>query len=292
MNRIWLTPYLLVFLFWACLSTLNTAADEVGTGGQQSTKRLLWGDTHLHTSNSFDAFLNGNQSAGPDTAYRFAKGLPVIHPYNRTRVQIETPLDFLVVSDHAEFYGGIKDIYLDGVQDDDAGVLASIAYWYAERQIRNAINEERGPEFFRDQLPVKDDPSKAAAGWREQALEQSGIPGGDISLQNAWDRMRASADAHNEPGKFTSIIGWEWSSTPGGANLHRIVITDASTEQAGQFLPFSSVDSPYPDDLWAWLEATSKQIGARFLAIPHNSNISKGEMFGTQTLRNTQGHLI
>ena len=86
-------------------------------------RQILWGDTHLHTNASFDAFLNGNMTADPETAYRYASGYPVIHPYNRTRVRINTPLDFLVVSDHAEFYGGIKDIYFEGVQDDDPGLF-------------------------------------------------------------------------------------------------------------------------------------------------------------------------
>ena len=73
-------------------------------------RNLYWGDTHLHTSYSPDAFLMQNRSADPDTAYRFARGLPVIHPYHRARIQIGTPLDFLVVSDHAEFMGVVPKI--------------------------------------------------------------------------------------------------------------------------------------------------------------------------------------
>ena len=73
----------------------------------QAAPQLLWGDTHLHTSYSFDAFLNGNQTADPNTAYAFARGQPVIHPGTRVRAQLQTPLDFLVIADHAEFYGGI-----------------------------------------------------------------------------------------------------------------------------------------------------------------------------------------
>ncbi|MDG2306901.1 MAG: DUF3604 domain-containing protein, partial [Candidatus Binatia bacterium] len=80
--------------------------------------QLLWGDTHLHTSNSFDAFLNQNKSADPTTAYMYAKGAPVIHPGNRARVQIGTPLDFLVVADHAEFYGAMRHSVQRGVPTD------------------------------------------------------------------------------------------------------------------------------------------------------------------------------
>ena len=111
-----------------CFPAAASASDSA------AERQLLWGDTHLHTSYSFDAFLNGNRTADPETAYRYARGYPVIHPYNRTRVQIGEPLDFLVVSDHAEFYGGIRDIYNDGIQDPDPGIIESLVYWYRENE--------------------------------------------------------------------------------------------------------------------------------------------------------------
>jgi len=266
---------------------LFLGSDLVGAGTARSAepeRRLLWGDTHLHTSYSFDAFLNGNRSADPDVAYRWAKGQPVIHPYNRTRVRIGTPLDFLVIADHAEFYGGIRDIYNEGIQDPDAGFIERLFYWYNERQIRSAIDEGRGPEYFASVLPVAGDPVEAAANWDEVA-GASQAPGADVSAANAWERLRGFAEKHDDPGRFSAMLGWEWSTVPGGANLHRVVITDADPATAAEFMPYSSADSPYPEDLWAWLEATSSRTGARFLAIPHNSNISKGVMFGERTLR-------
>jgi hypothetical protein len=266
----------------AILLAVVAAPVPADAGGEH--RRLLWGDTHLHTSYSFDAFLNGNHTADPDVAYRYAKGLPVIHPYNRTRVRIETPLDFLVVSDHAEFYGGIRDIYDEGIQDPDPNIIESLLYWYNVRQIRQAIDEGRGPEYFASLLPVAEDPVEAAKRWSAETGAKT-PPGADVSKRNAWARLRTIADAHNDPGRFTAFLGWEWSSIPGGANLHRVVLTDASGERAGGFLPFSSADSPFPEDLWAWLEKTSSETGARFLAIPHNSNISKGQMFSEKTLR-------
>ena len=246
-------------------------------------KVLLWGDTHLHTNNSFDAFLNGNLTAGPETAYRYARGLPVIHPYNRTRVQITTPLDFLVVSDHAEFYGGLKDIYLAGVQDPDPNILESLAYWYYERQVRNAIDTETGREMFADLLPLFEDPRLAAARWLEDT-SQATPPGARVSASRAWTNLGEVADAYNQPGTFTAFIGWEWSTIPGGANLHRIVVSDAGQEHTDKFLPFGSNDSPYPEDLWDWLDKTSNETGVEFVAIPHNSNISRGLMFAEETL--------
>jgi hypothetical protein len=101
-----------------------------------------------------------------------------------------------------------------------------------------------------------------------------------MSARNAWQRIIETADAHNDPGRFTALIGWEWSSNPGGANLHRIVMSDADAEQAAAQFPAVLLHrQPLSGGLWAWLAETSEAVGARFVAIPHNSNISKGFMF-------------
>jgi hypothetical protein len=92
----------------------------------------------------------------------------------------------------------------------------------------------------------------------------------------------AAADRHNDPGTFTAFMGWEWSSTPGGANLHRVVVMRDGQSVGEQFQPYTSLDSDRPEDLWRWLEETSERTGGSFLAIPHNSNISSGLMFALQ----------
>ncbi|MDA1075165.1 MAG: DUF3604 domain-containing protein, partial [Proteobacteria bacterium] len=121
----------------------------------------------------------------------------------------------------------------------------------------------------------------AARDWSNQ----QGLPGAEVSASNAWSRLRATVDVHNDPGTFTSLIGWEWSSTPGGANLHRVIVSDADGDAAAQFSPLSSVVSPYPIDLWKWLDKTSLATGIDFVSIPHNSNLSKGFMFSATDLR-------
>jgi len=247
-------------------------------------KQILWGDTHLHTNRSFDAFTNRNFSVGPDEAYRFARGLPVEHPGHKARVQLETPLDFLVVSDHAEFLGNIRHLYNVGIPTDGMDFFQKLRVWYVQYLIRDAIKKGEGRAFFVRQLPEPfDTPQEAISEWD---LAGSVFPRVPILEDQAWSDITDAAEANNIPGQFSAILGWEYSLIPGGANLHRVVMTDLDGKSAKVFQPFGSDDSLYPEDLWAWLERTSQETGGNFIAIPHNSNISKGAMFDTITMRN------
>lgn len=272
-----LQPLALVMLSVSCFAEI---VDDRQT-------QVYFGDTHLHTSYSFDAFLNNNFSADPDTAYRWAKGEPVIHPYNRARVQINTPLDFLVVSDHAEMLGVMREIRNDTIQWEDIGWYASIKRWLAVRALNNALDDDLGRAFFARFLPQ----SAAEKGGDPVADVHNNINGvaifGDTSgtSKDAWQDIIAAAEKHNDPGKFTSILGWEWSSIPTGANLHRVVLTPDGADKASQYIPYGSDQSQYPEDLWQWLDDTAALSGSRFIAIPHNSNISKGYMFGATTVK-------
>ena len=247
-------------------------------------KQILWGDTHLHTNRSFDAFTNRNFSVGPDEAYRFARGLPLEHPGHKARVQLETPLDFLVVSDHAEFLGNIRHLYNVGIPTEGMGFFQKLRVWYVQYLIRDAIKKGEGRAFFVRQLPEPfDTPQEAISEWD---LAGSVFPRVPILEDEAWSDIADAAEANNIPGQFSAILGWEYSLIPGGANLHRVVMTDLDGESAKVFQPFGSDDSLYPEDLWAWLDKTSEETGGNFIAIPHNSNISKGAMFDTITMRN------
>ncbi len=255
------TKLILLLVFMLCLAA--------SAYSQESETKLYWGDTHLHTSYSPDAYLMQNRSADPDTAYRYAKGYPVVHPYHKARIQIHTPLDFLVVSDHGEFMGVIPMI----LQDDPL--------------VANTPTGKRYKKMAEEGQEIKV--------FEELIAQVNGVEPPNPDLDNekvnstVWGRIMEAADRNNEPGKFTAFMGWEWSSTPNGANLHRVVVMKGGKENGKNFIPYTSFDSTDPEDLWAWLEDTSKKSNTDFLAIPHNSNISQGLMF---PLQDNEGNLI
>ena len=220
---------------------------------QHYPNRVYWGDTHLHTSNSPDAGLIGN-TLGPDMAYRFARGEEITSSTN-LRVQLNKPLDFLVVADHSE-YLGLSPMLRTG----DPALLADPTgkRWY---DMFNAGSDQ------------------AYAAFRE--VVQSVVEGqllikNDDVMRTVWERNNATADEFNEPGQFTAFIGYEWSSLPGGKNLHRVVIFRDDSGRANQVVPFSSIDSPDAENLWTYLADYQAKTGGQVLAIAHNGNGSNG----------------
>ncbi len=220
--------------------------------------QLLWGDTHLHTNLSPDAFIKGNTTATPDDAFNFAKGAPVIDANSRAKIKIETPLDFLVVTDHAEYVGIPKMIW----GGDERLLKTKVGKRFAKM-----IKDGKGTQVFVDLLGTVN------SNKPYEALNSYEI------RQSVWSDSVAAAERHNDPGKFTAFIGWEWSSIPNGQNLHRIVFTPQGGDVANKFIPFSAFDSDVETEFWNWLDKTSKETGADFVAIPHNGNISNGLMF-------------
>ena len=219
---------------------------------------LYWGDTHLHTSHSTDAYLTGNQLIDPDQAYRYAKGQPVLHPVLRSRIHITRPLDFLVVADHSDFLG--LQVY---GQRDDPRLTATEKGRRLHDLIRNEPNRVLGIIFGTDPEFKRDD-----------VLEAYGS-----LMKQPWLDEIAAAERHNEPGRFTAFAGWEWTSHTNGRNLHRVIFSPGDADRLRSFFPYSRYDSEIPEDLWAWLEQTAAATGLDLIAIPHNSNMSMGLMF-------------
>ncbi|WP_223826190.1 DUF3604 domain-containing protein [Spongiibacter pelagi] len=249
--------------------------------------QLYWGDTHVHTAYSSDAFLNGNFSIGPDEAFRFAKGEVLHHPYNNREVKLARPLDFLVVSDHAEALGVVDSMYFQS-NFDEVGFWLSLRRKLSGWLVKTLLNSGNGAATFRNiQAPIAGNVVGDPVANPENRLPKGMTLFGDVSgiEKNIWHKIIAAAERHNEPGAFTAFIGWEWSSTPMGANLHRVVFTPDGADKASQYMPFSSLDSQYPEDLWRWLESTAETTDSQFIAIPHNSNVSKGYMFAKSTLK-------
>ena len=256
----------------AALAAIGVAASAIGAArAADHPTRVYWGDTHNHTGNSFDVYLFGTPTATPDTAYRFAKGLPVINPATGTRWQLTTPLDFLVVADHAEMLGAMPRLY-----DEGDKLLAETKAGKAFLRVGGNKTEEELLDVYY-QLQYANDGKENKLGITGQEMARD-LHGGD-KRRSAWERYIETAEAHNEPGKFTTLIGWEWTSNTGGANLHRVVFMAQDGKVARQFLPYSTLESDDPEALWTWLDETSASVGADFVAIPHNPNISLGMMF-------------
>lgn len=250
----------------ACIFGLLAGGLSAGVSAQTN---LYWGDLHLHTNFSLDAYGVGNTYVTPDEAYRFARGIPIYHETLDTKVQIDRPLDFLGVTDHASNLG----IDLQIAQADE---LLQQSEW--GRELIASVTE--------------DSPWRGLLGYR-----RSLGPDGNSMMeavttlelrQSAWQKEIDAAEANYIPGTFTTFVAWEWTAMIEGKNLHRNVISDAGA-QASQFYPFSAgqfysldgIDSNRPEALWDWLDETSERTGTDFIAIPHNSNLSAGLMFDT-----------
>lgn len=255
------------------LGLLISSALMTPAGAAQKSsfeRHLYWGDTHLHTSNSFDVYMFDTPNATPETAYRFARGEEVISPVTGKPWKLSRPLDFLVVADHAELMGTAGRLF-EG--DPELGATASGKSIWAVAKEKSIEGLMRAYSFI---VRVGTGTGKDEPITPRQLYDD--MQGG-TRRQPTWNAIIDAAERYNEPGKFTAFVGWEWSSTPGGGNLHRIVFTPDGPAKTKDFLPFSQLESDKPEDLWKWLGETRDRTGADFLAIPHNSNLSWGKMF-------------
>lgn len=230
--------------------------------GRTFPERPLWGDTHLHTSNSLDARAFG-VLLDPEQAYRFARGEEVTTSHG-LRVRLSRPLDWLVIADHSDALGAMNEIIAG-----DAALMrdATIADW-------NRRLNEGGETAL---LATMDVISAFSAGNIPEVINDPRF------VQSIWDEYVETADAFNDPGTFTTIVGYEWTPTEGGNNLHRNVLYRDGAERARRVLPFTTVESFNPEDLWRWMENYEAVTGGRVLALAHNGNLSNGIMFPVET---------
>ena len=227
-----------------------------------ATKNAYFGDLHVHTRNSFDAYIFATRRT-PADAYRFAKGESIPHDAGY-EIQLEgPPLDFLAVTDHGEYLGVIP--FMDDPNHPLSKTLTAQAAFGDDATASAETFRNIGISFVLGQ-PIED--------IRDQA-----------HMNQIWAQTINAAERHNEPGTFTTFAGYEFTAMTvvsqeqgSAANLHRnVIFKDQAPEQI-----FSTLDSTNPEDLWTWMDG-QRDSGIDSLAIPHNSNGSNGEMFALQT---------
>ena len=219
-------------------------------------RTAFFGDLHLHTSYSFDAYMTFGARVNPDEAYRFARGEAVL--LNGVEVRRDRPLDFAAVTDHSEYLGTLREL------------------------------EDPSSAFSKSDLGARlraGDPNASGEVWTAWGQHRSRLPGFDpaIPLKSAWAKEIEAANKNYRPGAFTTFIAYEWTShiglengmgSKGASNLHRNVFFKGDRAP----LPFTALDSVRPEDLWKYLES-NRQRGMEAIAIPHNGNASNGLMY-------------
>ena len=228
--------------------------------------RVYWGDTHLHTGLSVDAGLFGAR-LGLDDAYRFARGEEVMASSGQP-ARLGRPLDWLVIADHSDAMGFFNDLAAGSP---------------------NILGYEQGQRWY-DGLQAGGEASAAAALDLITTFSQGEInpemlaqysPGSKI-YASVWEKVVDAAERFNDPGTFTALIGFEWTSLVAGNNLHRNVIFRDGASKAGQVVPYTTqapIGSTDPLDLYRWLENYEAKTGGSALALAHNGNLSNGIMF-------------
>jgi hypothetical protein len=230
--------------------------------GRSFPTRPFFGDTHLHTSFSLDAGAFGCR-LGPRDAYWFARGHEVTSSSGQP-VKLSRPLDFLVVSDHSDGFG-----FFPMLLASDPAIMADPQ----GRKWSEMIHAGKGAEAAMDII----------VSYGKGMIPEAVLPvPGTATYRSAWNEIIAAADEANDPGKFTSFIGFEWTSGTGGNNLHRNVIFREGGDKVSRIEPFVTM-KPYgsdnPRDLWKWMATAEEKTGSEVLALAHNGNLSNGRMF-------------
>jgi hypothetical protein len=218
-------------------------AQVVGASNDYPSQ-VYWGDTHLHSSFSADANIIGNTDLPPSKAYAFAKG-QVVEVSPGVSAQLDRPLDFLVVSDHSAYLGALKV--------------------NRERDMMKVVGQ-LAQDFFTAIMNM--------ANLTEDAKDDTAL-----IREDTWQQSIQMAEQANDPGTFSAIAGFEWTSMPDGDNLHRVVMFRDGKARTSQVKPYSILESHDPRDLWQYMDSYEQTTGGKALAIPHNGNVSNGRMF-------------
>lgn len=237
------------------LSVLSSIALVAASAAAQPApeRKAYFGETHVHTSWSFDAYIFGNHLMGPADAYKYAKGEPIKHPMGYD-VKITTPLDWMGVTDHSEYVGTIR------LANEPGSAISKLPI--AQKLIVKSPEDIQRIYLFLGGSMVEGKPIKELV-----SPEVAGT---------VWKENNQIADQANEPGKFTAFCAYEWTSTPDNRNMHRNVFFKDCAKVPE--MPFSSLESTNPTDLWSWMDEQRK-AGNELLAISHNANLSDGHMF-------------
>jgi hypothetical protein len=233
----------------------------------------LWGDSHLHTANSLDARAFGVTLSAED-AFRFARGEAVTATHG-VPFKLSRPLDWLAVTDHSDGMGAMKEIIAGNptLMEDP-----QLKTWNA------GLNSDPDTILAATMEVIEAFTGIGATPMPAAAMDPAFVGG-------IWRRHVETADAFNAPGHFTAIIGYEWTSTESGNNLHRNVLYRDGAEVAGAVLPFTTETSFNPQDLWRWMAGYEAETGGQVLALAHNGNVSNGLMFPVETNPATGGPL-
>ena len=230
--------------------------------GRGFPTQVYWGDTHVHTNNSLDARGFGC-TIGPEEAYRFARGEEVIASHGQP-FKLSRPLDWLVVADHSDGMGAMKEI------------IAGNPRLLADDTVRgwHRAFSAGGEEAFQATMEVIN--AFALGNTPDVVLDRD-------FQKTVWDEYIDIAEKYNEPGRFTAMIGYEWTSTEDGNNLHRNVLYRDDGYVARRMVPYTTAESFNPEDLWEWMEQYEKTTGGKVLTLAHNGNMSNGIMFPVET---------
>ncbi len=256
------------FALAACSQGVD--ADQTGTGEgtielAEFPDRPYWGDTHLHTNNSIDAFGFGVR-LGPEEALRFASGEEVTATTGMV-AKLSRPLDFLVISDHSDGLGATRRLY-------EASRISVVAMG-DETMLRWYDMMHESPE--QSQQSIGELITAAANGTLPEAMT-SNSEEQDAATAGIWGAHLETLNRYNKPGKFTAFAGFEYTLMPDGNNLHRVVMFRDGLDRTGQVLPYPGINSDV-EGLWDYMLAYEQATGGEVLAIPHNSNVSNGLMF-------------